>query len=202
MTVISVWVTHRWWIEFSLLMFSPGHTVHCLLVDWRYHEAHRGHHRFVSGAVQDLPLEGLGVVEQSTFVSFMDNDLKEKRVQDWKRWKKKTHSGLKLRSLWAMNDCTSIWSLWSVLTSCCLKSQTAWMGSLPLMGVVGLRGFSWMMDLALLFKLVTRVLYSFSCSLSSCRINNEEVNNLIFFSKLYVINTSIIILLVLRAKLW
>lgn len=36
----------------------------------------------MSGAVQDLPLEGLGVVEQSTFVSFMDNDLKEKRVQD------------------------------------------------------------------------------------------------------------------------
>ena len=52
-------------------------------------------------------------------------------------------------------------------TSICLKSQTAWMGSLPLMGVVGLRGFSWMMDLALLFRPATWVFSSFSCSFSS-----------------------------------
>lgn len=58
-------------------MFSPGHTVHSLLVDWRYNEADRGHHRLVSRAVQDLPLEGLGVVEERTLISFMDSYLQQ-----------------------------------------------------------------------------------------------------------------------------
>lgn len=57
-------------------MFSPGHAVHSLLVDWRYHEADGGYHRLVSRVVQDLPLERLRVVEERTLVSFMDSDLK------------------------------------------------------------------------------------------------------------------------------
>lgn len=53
------------------------------------------------------------------------------------------------------------------LTSICLKSHTAWIGILPLMGVVGLRGLSWMMLLALLLRPAMWVLNSFSCSFSS-----------------------------------
>lgn len=64
---------------------------------------------------------------------------------------------------WWHNNCGKAVSL----TSCCLKSQTAWTGNLPLIAVVGLRGFSWMTDFALLFRLFTRVLNSFSCSFSS-----------------------------------
>lgn len=62
---------------FCFTMFLPGHTVHGLLVDWRYNEADRGYYRLVSRAVQDLPLEGLGVVEEGTLISFMDSDLKQ-----------------------------------------------------------------------------------------------------------------------------
>lgn len=66
-------------------MLSPGHTVHGLLVDWRYHEADGGHHRLVSRAVQDIPLEGLGVVEERALVSFMDSDLKRNPQHTLKR---------------------------------------------------------------------------------------------------------------------
>lgn len=61
-----------------------------------------------------------------------------------------------------------------VLTSACLKSHTAWTGSFPLMEVVGLRGFSWMMERALLFRLLTLVLTSFSCSFTSCRRRSRD----------------------------
>lgn len=136
-------------------VFSPWHTVHSLLVDWRHKEADRRNHCFVSRAVQNLPLEGLRVVEECTLISSVNSDLKQKEnsgsVGQWSSWYiTKCH-------------CCLIF-----LTSCCLKSQTAWTGSLPLMGVVGLRGFSWMMDLALLFSPDATVLNSFSCSFSSC----------------------------------
>lgn len=60
-------------------MFSPGHAVHRLLVDWRHHEADGGHHRLVSRAVQDLPLEGLRVVEERALIAFVNGDLKHNR---------------------------------------------------------------------------------------------------------------------------
>lgn len=60
-------------------VFSPGDTVHGLLVDGRHHEADGGHHRLVSRVVQHLPLEGLRVVEQRALVSFVDGDLKDHR---------------------------------------------------------------------------------------------------------------------------
>lgn len=147
-------LSQMWLILFSFTV-SPGHTVHSLLVDWRHNEADRGHHCLVSRAVQDLPLEGLGVVNECTLISFMDSNLKQ-------------NPGLRVIN--GREDMLRLTMEWSagVLTSCCLKSHTAWMGSLPLMEVVGLRGFSWMMDLALLFKPATRVLNSFSCSFSSC----------------------------------
>lgn len=69
------------------------------------------------------------------------------------------------------------------LTSCCLKSQTAWTGNLPLIAVVGLRGFSWMTDFALLFKSFTRVLNSFSCSLSSWGWINSSYHDFGIFIK-------------------
>lgn len=53
-------------------------------------------------------------------------------------------------------------------TSICLKSHTACMGSLPLTGVAGFLGFSWMIFLALLFKPSRWVLNSARCSFSSC----------------------------------
>lgn len=56
-----------------------------------------------------------------------------------------------------------------LLTSICLKSQTAWTGNFPLTGVAGLRGFSWTMVLALRFSPSKWVLNSFSCSFSSYR---------------------------------
>lgn len=60
---------------FYIPWFSPGHTVHSLLVDWRNNEADRGHHCLVTRVVQDLPFEWLGVVEESALICFMDSDL-------------------------------------------------------------------------------------------------------------------------------
>lgn len=57
--------------------------------------------------------------------------------------------------------------MFNILTSICLKSQTAWMGILPFSGVVGLRGFSWMTVFARLFRASRLVLNSASCSFSS-----------------------------------
>ncbi|KAG7255112.1 hypothetical protein CRUP_027982 [Coryphaenoides rupestris] len=53
------------------------------------------------------------------------------------------------------------------------------MGSFPLTAVVGLRGFSWMTERALLFRPLTEVLTSFSCSFSSCwrhKHHGDDVN--------------------------
>ncbi len=164
---------HLLHIHFCFDFLSPGHAVHGLLVDWGYHEADRGHRRLVSRAVQDLPVEGLRVVEECTLVSFVDGDLKHNpwlinaHIKEG-MLKFCSHSGLWIFT----HHCVG---MRAVLTSCCLKSQTAWIGNLPLTEVVGLRGFSWMMDLALLFRPVTSVLNSFSCSLSSWW-NNKWIN--------------------------
>lgn len=65
--------------------YLPGYAVHGVLVDWRYHEADRGHCRLMSRVVQDLPLEGLGVVEERTLISFMDSNLKQNPIDTSKR---------------------------------------------------------------------------------------------------------------------
>lgn len=132
----------------------PGHAIHSLLVDGRHQEADWWHNGLISWAVQNLPLEGLWVIDERALVALMHGDLL-KEILVWacstsKRW-----------------TCDSEWGGMN-FTSICLKSHTAWMGSLPLKGVVGSRGFSWMMDLALLFRLAMSDLNSFSCSLSSC----------------------------------
>lgn len=62
-----------------------------------------------------------------------------------------------------------------LLASICLKSQTAWMGSLLLIAVAGFRGFSWMIVLALCFRPSKQALKSFSCSFSSCRRSYQNL---------------------------
>lgn len=108
-TRVSGCYTYTAATDVVIVQCSPGHAVHSLLVDRRYEETHRGHHGLASGAVQDLPLEGLGVVEEGTLVSFMDSDLK-------------SNPGRRV-TLLAMRA-TAERSARSP-TSTCLKSQTA-----------------------------------------------------------------------------
>lgn len=65
---------------------SPGNAVHRVLVGGRNQEADGRHRGLAALVVQHPPLEGLRVVEQSTFISSVHRDLQEdeeKRLCNW-----------------------------------------------------------------------------------------------------------------------
>lgn len=150
---------------------SPSNGIHSVLVDRWNQEADGWHRRLIASVVQDPPLVRLRVVQQSALVASVDGDLQNDSKQ--------THGGQEIIPHYqtlsrSLGQKLEFWnrSLANrealMSTSICLKSQTAWIGSFPFIGLAGLRGFSWTMVLALRFRPSRWVLNSVSCSFSSC----------------------------------